>query len=172
VCSVCFILLYQSSLWLLHFNKLLLSSSSSSSQRKKEVTGQDLAALTTAPVREFWHSSINRRLLLSSSAKIGCSRSDVIRVICVTRPYTGIFHNNAAIVLRVLSSSTFYSQILRSFTPKYDAMLSVLWPPCVADADIIFLPCNFNLFYSSPNLSGRRLDVYHTSTHGVALVRI
>jgi len=27
-------------------------------------------------------------------------------------------------------------------------------------------------FYSSPNLSGRRLDVYHISTHGVALVRI
>ena len=26
------------------------------------------------------------------------------------------------------------------------------------------------LFFSSPNLSGRRLDVYHTSTHGVALV--
>ena len=40
---------------------------------------------------------------------------------------------------------------------------------------IIFLPCDFYLlsfFYSSPNLSGRRLDVYHTSTHGVALVRI
>jgi len=28
------------------------------------------------------------------------------------------------------------------------------------------------LFYSSPNLSGRRLDVCHTSIHGVALVRI
>ena len=27
-------------------------------------------------------------------------------------------------------------------------------------------------FFSSPNLSGRRLDVYHTSTHGVVLVRI
>ena len=27
-------------------------------------------------------------------------------------------------------------------------------------------------FLSSPNVSGRRLDVYHTSTHGVALVRI
>jgi len=26
--------------------------------------------------------------------------------------------------------------------------------------------------FSSPNLSGRRLDVYHTLTHGVALVRI
>jgi len=40
---------------------------------------------------------------------------------------------------------------------------------------IIFLPCNFYLLLlllSSPNLSGHRLDVYHTSTHGVALVRI
>jgi len=27
-------------------------------------------------------------------------------------------------------------------------------------------------FFSSPNVRGRRLDVYHTSTHGVALVRI
>jgi len=26
--------------------------------------------------------------------------------------------------------------------------------------------------FSLPNLSGCRLDVYHTSTHGVALVRI
>ena len=42
---------------------------------------------------------------------------------------------------------------------------------------ITFLPCGFFLsifflFFSWPNLSGRRLDVYHTSTHGVALVRI
>jgi len=52
-------------------------------------------------------------------------------------------------------------------------MRSFLWPPCVADADVIFLPRDFYLlFYSSPNLSGHRLDVYHTSTHDVALVRI
>ena len=31
---------------------------------------------------------------------------------------------------------------------------------------------SFYLFFSSPNLSGRRLNVYHTSTHGVTLVRI
>ena len=46
---------------------------------------------------------------------------------------------------------------------------------CIADADIIFLPCGFFyllFFLSSPNLSGRRVDVYHISTHGVALVRI
>jgi len=29
-----------------------------------------------------------------------------------------------------------------------------------------------SFFLSSPNLSRRRLDVCHTSTHGVALVRI
>jgi len=33
-----------------------------------------------------------------------------------------------------------------------------------------FLASSF--FFSSPNLSRRTLDVYHTSTHGVALVRI
>jgi len=54
-----------------------------------------------------------------------------------------------------------------------------LWPPYGIGQAIIFLPCGFFLlssssifFLSSPNLSGRRLDVYHTSTHGVALVRI
>jgi len=47
---------------------------------------------------------------------------------------------------------------------------------CVTDADYIFLSCGFfflssSSVFSSPNLSGRRLDIYHTSTHGVALVR-
>jgi len=47
---------------------------------------------------------------------------------------------------------------------------------------IIFLPRNFFLsiylsifylsFFSSPILSVRRLDVYDTLTHGVAIVRI
>jgi len=41
-----------------------------------------------------------------------------------------------------------------------------LWPPCVGDADIIFLPCGVFLsssfFLSSSNLSGLRLDVFHT----------
>ena len=48
-----------------------------------------------------------------------------------------------------------------------------LWSPYIIGQTIIFLPCSFYIlsssffFYSSPNLSGRRLDVYHTSTHGV-----
>jgi len=35
-----------------------------------------------------------------------------------------------------------------------------------------FLPSIYLSFFSSPNLSLRRLDVYHTCTHSVALVRI
>jgi len=46
-------------------------------------------------------------------------------------------------------------------------------PPGVADAPLYFSAVvSFSSFLSSPNLSGRRLDVYHTSTRGVALVRI
>jgi len=44
---------------------------------------------------------------------------------------------------------------------------------------IIFLSCGFfyllllsSACFSSPNVSGRRLDVYYTSTHDVVLVRI
>jgi len=40
----------------------------------------------------------------------------------------------------------------------------LLRPCCVADADIIFSSCGFFFFFSSPNLSRCRLDVYHTST--------
>ena len=60
--------------------------------------------------------------------------------------------------------------------------LHFLWSPYVIGQTIIFSSCFFLLsfflsssssfFYSSPNLSGRRLDVYHTLAHTVALVRI
>ena len=49
-----------------------------------------------------------------------------------------------------------------------------LWSPYVIGQTIIFSSCFFLLssFFSSPNLSGWRLDVYHTLAHGVALVQI
>jgi len=48
-----------------------------------------------------------------------------------------------------------------------------LWPPYGVGQVIIFSSCGFFfLLFSSPNLSRRRSDVYHTSTYGVALVRI
>jgi len=55
--------------------------------------------------------------------------------------------------------------------------LDLLWPPYVIGQAIIFLSCGFffyllSTFFSSPNLVRHRLDVYHTSTYGVALVLI
>jgi len=52
--------------------------------------------------------------------------------------------------------------------------MTLLWPPCIADADILFYTCELYLsfFFSSLILNGRQLDVYHTSMHDVALVRI
>ena len=53
---------------------------------------------------------------------------------------------------------------------------SFLWPPYIIGQATIFLPCGFFFFFyllfSSPNLSGRKLGVHHSSTHGVAVVRI
>jgi len=45
---------------------------------------------------------------------------------------------------------------------------------CNRTGHIYFHPvvCSYFFFLSSPNLSGWRLDVCHTSTHGGALVRI
>jgi len=75
------------------------------------------------------------------------------------------------------SSSDSISLTLQYLFPYcYMYCNTFLWLPYVIGQTIIFLPCGFYLvsfffFFSSPNLSGRRLDVYHTSTHGVALMR-
>ena len=57
--------------------------------------------------------------------------------------------------------------------------LRLLWPPYGIGQATVFCPVVSSFFYlsfrylfSSPNLNRRRLDVYHTSSHGVALVRI
>jgi len=46
-----------------------------------------------------------------------------------------------------------------------------LWSPYVIGKPYIFSSCFFlSSFFCSPNLSSRRLDVYHTSAHSVVLV--
>jgi len=50
--------------------------------------------------------------------------------------------------------------------------VELLWPPYGIGQAIIYCPVVSFFFSSSPNLSGRRVDVYDTSTYGVALVRI
>jgi len=41
---------------------------------------------------------------------------------------------------------------------------------CNREGHMFVHPVVSSSFFSLPNLSGRRLDVYHTSIHGVALV--
>jgi len=55
------------------------------------------------------------------------------------------------------------------------ALIAIYDCPMEYDRPLYFCPM-VSIFlcfclFSSPNLSGRRLDVYHTSTHGVASVR-
>ena len=50
-----------------------------------------------------------------------------------------------------------------------EVVMAALRSRCEHYIFVLFLSFSF---FSSPNLSRRRLDVYHTSTHGVALVRV
>ena len=60
-------------------------------------------------------------------------------------------------------SFIFYTLFMVALCNRADHYIFALW----------FLSFFLSFFFfCSPNLSGRRLDVYHTSTHGVALVWI
>ena len=70
-----------------------------------------------------------------------------------------------------------YSGVARIWHEGAQNNTRLLWSPYVIGQTTVLLPCGFYLlsssfFFSSLNLSGWRLDVYHTSTQGVALVRI
>jgi len=67
-------------------------------------------------------------------------------------------------------------QTFTSVVSGYLTAISFLWPHYVIGGPLYFCPVvsiflllSYSIFFSSPNLSRRRLDVYHTSTHGVAL---
>ena len=67
----------------------------------------------------------------------------------------------------------FASYLPSHFIALYALQILIdLWPPYVIGQTIYIFILWFLLFsfFSLPNLSGQRLDVYHTSTHGVALV--
>ena len=63
----------------------------------------------------------------------------------------------------VLSCFTILPVVMVALCNRADHYIFALW---------FLISSVFFFLFSSPNLSGRRLDVYHTSTHGMALVRI
>jgi len=82
--------------------------------------------------------------------------------------------SHSSILIRQMAGQTDIVTLVRRALAKVctvTVLLVYLWSPYVIGQTIIF-SCCFFFFISSPNLSGRRLDVCHTSTHGVALVRI
>jgi len=65
------------------------------------------------------------------------------------------------------------NRCISSFLKSYICRNFIMVALCNrADHYIFILFLSSFFFFSSPNLSGRRLDVYHTLAHGVALVRI
>jgi len=83
------------------------------------------------------------------------------------------FYKESLIVQQILlveantSSIRLLISVIRSdFLYRISIFMTTL---CNTAGHIHFHPV-VSFFFSSPNLSGRRLDVYHTSTHGVALV--
>ena len=69
---------------------------------------------------------------------------------------------------------TFITEIKTIYTPGYTRRLimAALWDRAGHYIFAVWFLSSFFFLFSSPNLSGRRLDVYRTSIHGVALVRI
>jgi len=77
-----------------------------------------------------------------------------------------------AFVLSFLSHLRFEGRFPDELVSQVSSIffLHFLWPP--NRAAIIFCRCGFFFLFSSPFLSGRRLDIYHTPRHYVALVWI
>ena len=68
------------------------------------------------------------------------------------------------------------TSVLGKYSVDMSAVLHIIMVALCNRADHYIFMLWFVLLlsssFSSPNLSGRRLDVYHTLAHGVALVRI
>jgi len=62
--------------------------------------------------------------------------------------------------------------LLHNIQCKIPMIMAALRSRCGHYVFVLFLSSSSLLVFSSPNLSGHRLDVYHTCTHGVALVQI
>ena len=76
---------------------------------------------------------------------------------------------------RLHSLKFFYWNLSDCQSKTLQARFASLWLPYVIGQTVTFSSCGFfflSSFFSSPNLSRCRLDVYHTFAHGVALVRI
>ena len=82
--------------------------------------------------------------------------------VCYVKALTGRYGKTYSNIIISLHRKKF-SIIMAALCNRAGHYIFALW---------FLLSIYLSSIFSSPNLSGRRVDVYHTSTHGVALVRI
>ena len=124
------------------------------------------------------------RLSVDPSIRLSICHARALQLIQRTYRRYFIPHERAILLVKCDFSYTcaaadnISTDLRRRAVPLRQLSYLLLWPLYVIGQAIIFSSCSFFflsfylLSYSSPNLSSRRLDVYHTSTYGVALVRI
>jgi len=96
----------------------------------------------------LWSSGVDHLIKLRSS----WVADEIVFLVC-------IWFQGQLLLVNLRSLAVLLTVIMVALCNRADHYIFALW----------FLS---SFFFPSPNLSGRRLDVYHTSAHGVALVRI
>jgi len=95
-------------------------------------------------------------------------------MVYAARQHNRRVHSDGELLRRLWNSST--RRCLQLFMAALWQAINLYFCPVVSYGRPYFHPVvsifYLSIFFSSPNLSGRTLYVYHTSTHGVALVRI
>ena len=86
---------------------------------------------------------------------------------CLRYHFSACYHNEKQCSRSCFIHNIYYALVAPCHAIRYLVMVA----QCNRADHYIFALwlLSIYLFFSSPNLSGRRLDVYHTSTHGVAL---
>jgi len=139
--------------------------------RKKYL--RTIAQLCRAISSQLGHVSTIGKKLLSSNIFLTCAYNIVnfgplaAEIVSLVRGTPANF-NWFPVLAALLHSQT---AALNRGCHQYTAGRPSRWALAHISSFILFLS-SFFYFFSSPNLSGRRLDVYHTSAHSVALVRI
>jgi len=120
--------------------------------------------------------SIGHSMLFNKSGTVRSVRFRPLRAFLLHRMYISSHTALSCWAVRdVRDTYRQYSRTLCSISSVRRPPKSLLWPPCVADADILFYPCGFFFFlpifprHSQPSQMGC-LPYFHT--YNLALVRI
>jgi len=124
------------------------------------------ARLRPACACDFFGSKAGRRqvrLISTSLVRVGPRDRDLICHWIVQLNLFGLKQFWFSTLFRLLSCGILVDLFIVALCNRAGHYIFALW----------FLSSIYlSFFYSSPNLSGHRVDVYHTLAHGVAIVRI